>query len=139
MSEQHICCAGGEAGKVDYGEKHMNKEKQAKIKAEMDAMRAALKTFGEEELKGEAMRMFATVSRKKIEAVQASEQDAYEKMSDSQQCSSKGEALEETISILEEAMDVFDELLYAIDDDASSARDIKEIGYDIANCLQDLV
>lgn len=118
----------------------MNKERKANIKAEMDALRALRKTMRNEPMTSEALAEKLADSKARISAFHDEEQDAYEKMSEKQQCGTAGEIAEESMALLEDAIDYMDELVMDVKD--SEELDFSEIGYsmeDVIDLLNDII
>ena len=118
----------------------MNKQRKASIKAEIDGLRALRKAMRAEPTTPEALAKDLKAIQNRIVAVHDEEQDAFEKMSEKQQCSTAGEIAEECVALLEDAMDYMDELVMDVKD--SEELDFSEIGYsmeDVIDLLSDII
>ena len=118
----------------------MNKQRKGNIKAEIDALRALRKAMRAEPKTPASLAMELEASQARIVASHDEEQEAFEKMSDQQQCSTAGEIAEESIALLEDAMDYMDELVMDVKD--SEELDFSEIGYsmeDVIDLLSDII
>lgn len=118
----------------------MNKQRRLIIKTEIDTLRALRKSMRNEPTTPEALAKELAVSKARIVAIHDEEQDAYEKMSEKQQCSTAGEIAEESIALLEDAIDYMDELVRDVQD--SEELDFSEIGYsmeDVIDLLSDIL
>ena len=117
----------------------MNKQTKAAIKAELDGLRAVKRSLRANPPTLEELAKALGESKARMEKIHDAEQDAYEKMSEKQQCSTQGEIAEECIAILEDAMDYMDELLAEIEENEEA--ELVEFGYgmdDVIDLLQDL-
>lgn len=115
----------------------MNKQRITAIKTELDSLRAVKRSLRSNPPTREELETSLTKSKAQIVKIHDAEQDAYEKMSEKQQCSSQGEIAEECIALLEDAMDYLDEVLAEVGDGAELA----DIGYgmdDVIDLLNDL-
>ena len=118
----------------------MNKQRKTVIKAEIDGLRALRKAMRAEPMTSEALAKELEASKARIVAVHDEEQDAFEKMSEKQQCSTAGEIAEECVALLEDAVDYMDELVMDVKD--SEELDFSEIGYsmeDVIDLLSDIL
>ena len=118
----------------------MNKQRKTKIKAEIDGLRALRKAMRAEPKTQEALVKDLEAIQARIVAIHDEEQDAFEKMSEKQQCSTAGEIAEECVALLEDAMDYMDELVMDVKD--SEELDFSEIGYgmeDVIDLLSDII
>ena len=111
----------------------MNKQKKALVKAEIDSLRALRKSMRNEPTTSEALAKELAASKARSAVLHDEEQDAYEKMSEKQQWGTAGEIAEETIALLEDAIDYMDELVMDVQD--SEELDFSEFGY----CLEDVI
>ena len=119
---------------------YMNKQRKTEIKAEIDGLRALRKAMRAEPRTPEALAKELEVYQKRITAIHDKEQDEFDKMSEKQQCSTAGEIAEESIALLEDAMDYMDELVMDVKD--SEELDLSEIGYsmeDVIDLLSDII
>jgi hypothetical protein len=117
----------------------MNKQRKTVIKAEIDGLRALRKAMRAEPMTSEALAKELEASKARIVAVHDEEQDAFEKMSEKQQCSTAGEIAEECIALLEDTLDYMDELLAEVRE--NDEVELVEIGYgmdDVIDLLNDL-
>lgn len=118
----------------------MNKERKADIKAEMDVLRALRKTMRNEPMTSEVLAQKLEESKARITAFHEEEQEAYEKMSEKQQCSTAGEIAEESMALLEDAIDYMDELVMDVKE--AVELDVSELGYgmeDVIDLLNDII
>ena len=118
----------------------MNKQKKTLVKAEIDSLRALRKSMRNEPTTPEALAKELAASKARIAVLHDEEQDAYEKMSEKQQCGTAGEIAEETIALLEDAIDYMDELVMDVQD--SEELDFSEIDYsmeDVIDLLNDIL
>ena len=118
----------------------MNKQRKNSIKAEIDALRALRKAMRAEPKTPKMLALELEMTKSRITAIHDEEQDAYEKMSEAQQCGTAGEIAEESIACLEDAMDYMDELVMDVKD--SEELDFAEIGYsmeDVIDLLSDIL
>lgn len=118
----------------------MNKERKANIKTEIETLRALRKAMRNEPMTSEAIVEKLEEAKARIAAFHEEEQDAYEKMSEKQQCSTAGEIAEESMALLEDALDYMDELVMDVKD--SEELDVSEIGYsmeDVIDLLNDII
>ena len=117
----------------------MNKQRKAALKLELDSLRALKRSLRANPPTLEELESALAKSKKSIEKIHDEEQDAYEKMSEKQQCSTAGEIAEECIALLEDTLDYMDELLAEICE--SDEVELVEIGYgmdDVIDLLNDL-
>ena len=117
----------------------MNKQTKAAIKAELDKLRAVKRSLRANLPTLEELTKVLVESKARVEKIHDAEQDAYEKMSEKQQCSTQGETAEECIAILEDALDYMDELLAEI----AENEDVELVEFgcgmdDVIDLLQDL-
>lgn len=118
----------------------MNKQRKTTVKKEIDTLRALRKSMRAEPTAPEALAKALEASKARIVAIHDEEQDAYEKMSEKQQCSTAGEIAEESMALLEDAIDYMDELVVDVQD--SEELDFSEIGYsmeDVIDLLSDIL
>ncbi len=118
----------------------MNKQRKAMVKTEIDGLRALRKAMRAEPMTAEALAKELGAVKARMVAVHDEEQDAYEKMSEKQQCSTAGEIAEECVALLEDAIDYMDELVMDVKD--SEELDFSEIGYsmeDVIDLLSDIL
>ena len=117
----------------------MNKQRKAALKLELDGLRALKRSLRANPPTLEELENVLAKSKKSIEKIHDEEQDAYEKMSEKQQCGTAGEIAEECIALLEDTLDYMDELLAEIRE--SDEVELAEIGYgmdDVIDLLNDL-
>ena len=118
----------------------MNKQRKTSIKAEIDGLRALRKAMRAEPKTQEALVKDLEAIQARIVAIHDEEQDAFEKMSEKQQCSTAGEIAEECVALLEDAMDYMDELVMDVKE--GEELDFSEIGYgmeDVIDLLSDII
>ena len=118
----------------------MNKQRKTKIKTEIDTLRALRKAMRAEPMDSDTLAKELAASQSRIVAIHDEEQDAYEKMSEAQQCGTAGEIAEESIALLEDAIDYMDELVMDVKD--SEELEFSEIGYsmeDVIDLLNDIL
>ncbi len=118
----------------------MNKQRKNNIKTEIDTLRALRKSMRSEPMTKDALVFQFETSKLRITAIHDEEQKEYESMSEKQQCSEKGEIAEESMALLEDAMDYMDEIVEVVkaDDDL----DLSELGYnmeDVIDLLNDIL
>ena len=117
----------------------MNKQRKAALKLELDGLRALKRSLRANPPTLEELEKALAKSKKSIEKIHDEELDAYEKMSEKQQCSTAGEIAEECIALLEDVLDYMDELLAEIR--GNDEVELVEIGYgmdDVIDLLNDL-
>ena len=117
----------------------MNKQRKTALKLELDGLRAIKRSLRSNPPTLEELKVALAKSKKTIEKIHDEEQDAYEKMSEKQQCSTAGEIAEECIALLEDTLDYMDELLAEVRE--NDEVDLVEIGYgmdDVIDLLNDL-
>ena len=118
----------------------MNKQRKTLVKAEIDGLRALRKAMRAEPMTAEALAKELEAVKARIVALHNEEQDAFEKMSEKQQCSTAGEIAEECVALFEDAIDYMDELVMDVKD--SEELDFSEIGYsmeDVIDLLSDII
>ena len=111
----------------------MNKQRKAMIKTEIDTLRAFRKAMRAEPTAPEAIAKALEESKARIVAIHDEEQDAFEKMSEKQQSSTAGEIAEESIALLEDAIDYMDELVMDVKE--SDELDVNELGYGMEDAI----
>ena len=117
----------------------MNKQRITAIKTELDNLRAVKRSLRSNPPTRQELEDALAKSKAQIVKIHDAEQDAYEKMSEKQQCSTQGEIAEECIALLEDVIDYIDELLVEIG--AEGALELEEVGYgmdDVIDLLNDL-
>ena len=117
----------------------MNKQRKTALKLELDGLRAIKRSLRSNPPTLEELEVALAKSKKAIEKIHDEEQDAYEKMSEKQQCSTAGEIAEECIALLEDTLDYMDELLAEVRE--NDEVELVEIGYgtdDVIDLLNDL-
>ncbi len=116
----------------------MNKQRKNAIKTEMEGLRAWKKTMRAEGWAPEKVQQELRAAKDRFEAIYEEEQDAYEKMSEKQQCSEQGEIAEECMALMEDALDYMNEL---IEDLGGEDVDLGEIGFamdDVIELMMDI-
>lgn len=117
----------------------MNKQRKTALKLELDGLRALKRSLRANPPTLEELEKALVKSRKSIVKIHDEELDAYEKMSEKQQCSTAGEIAEECIALLEDTMDYMDEILNEVRE--NDEVELTEIGYsldDVIDLLNDL-
>lgn len=89
----------------------MNKQRKSQIKAELDGLRAVKRSLRAEPPTREELKKKLAEIQQRIMVLHQEEEDAYENMSEKEQCGNAGEIAEECIALLEDAMDYMDELV----------------------------
>jgi arsenate reductase-like glutaredoxin family protein len=118
----------------------MNKQRKTALKLELDGLRALKRSLRANPPSLEELEIALAKSKKSLEKIHDEEQDAFEKMSEKQQCSTAGEIAEECVALLEDAIDYMDELVMDVKD--SEELDFSEIGYsmeDVIDLLSDIL
>lgn len=117
----------------------MNKQRKSALKLELDGLRALKRSLRANPPSLEELEIALAKSKKNLEKIHDEEQDAFEKMSEKQQCSTAGEIAEECIALLEDTLDYMDELLAEVRE--NDEVELTEIGYgmdDVIDLLNDL-
>ena len=118
----------------------MNKQKNTWVNSEIDGLRALRKAMRAEPMTAESLANELEAVRARIVMFHDEEQDAFEKMSEKQQCSTAGEIAEECVALFEDAIDYMDELIMDVKD--AEELDFSEIGYsmvDVIDLLSDII